>query len=108
MTPEDFNLTTELNTHGLPVGVFEASLSELATFLGLTDEDYDRGDQFDFEFEMIATDGTVFNSSNVGANVPRPVHFHFITLHSSGVRQIDDPSRIVLEKAELVNSAIAD
>ena len=101
MDPASFNETTDLTTHNLPVGTFSISLGDAVGFLGLTAADYDRDDAIDFEFEMVATDGTVFTSSNVGTNVAASGRFSFYNSPYSYSAVIDDPNRVILTSAEL-------
>ena len=96
-----FTETTDLTTHNLPVGTFTVTLNEVLTHLGLTAADYDRGDAIEFEFEMVATDGTVFTSTNVGTNVAASGRFSFYNSPYAYTAVIDDPNRVVLSSAEL-------
>lgn len=101
MDPASFNEETDITTHGLPVGTFTANLSELLSFLNLNAGDYDRGDAIEFEFELIATDGTVFNKDNVGTNVAAAGRFSFYNSPFAWTAEIDDPNRIVLDDTSL-------
>ncbi len=100
---DSFNETTTVTTHGLPVGTFSATLTELLNHLGLVAGDYDRGDVIDIEFEIIATDGTVFNKTNVGSNVAAAGRFSFYNSPFEFTAMIDDPKRIVLSKVSLAD-----
>ena len=103
-TPFDvssFTETTTLTTHDLPVGTLRISLGDALTHLGLSDGDYDRGDAIEIELEMVTTDGTVFNSSNVGTNVASSGTLSFYRSAFRYTAIIDDPNRVVLTSAEV-------
>jgi len=54
---------------GLPSASFTFSMQSVMDVLGITIDDVNGGDAFDFQATLTKTDGSVFTSANTGANV---------------------------------------
>ncbi len=65
------------NTNGLPVATFTVTLSEALAHLGITQSDITVGDDLAVYFEMVLTDGRVFNRANATSDITRTGTFSF-------------------------------
>lgn len=91
-----FNETSP-TTNGLPVATFSTTLSELLTHIGSSIGDISAGDIFVIDFEMLLTDGRIFNVANATGNVTRTGVFSYFNAQFQYTPTVGDPQRLVLD-----------
>ena len=90
-------------TNGLPVARFTATLQELLSHVGVSVGDITVGDRFAIDFEMVLTDGRVFNLDNATNDVTRTGFFSFFNAQFRYGAGIGDPQRVVLDEISIAD-----
>ena len=96
-----FNETTTRTTHKLPVATFTVTLNELVGHINSTLGEISSGDDFIIDFEMVLTDGRVFNSGNATGDITRSGTFSYFNSLFRYTAKVGDPQRLVLEGIEI-------
>ncbi|MEL7003970.1 MAG: hypothetical protein AAFN93_14705, partial [Bacteroidota bacterium] len=91
-----FNETSP-TTNNLPVATFSTTLADLMTHVGASAGDIASGDAFVIDFEMVLTDGRIFNLGNATGDVTRTGRFSYFNSQFRYTATIGDPQRLVLE-----------
>lgn len=91
-----FNETSP-TTHGLPVATFTASLAELAAHVNEPITEIAAGEEFIVDFEMVLTDGRIFNLGNATGDVTRSGRFSYFNAQFQYSPTVGDPQRLSLD-----------
>lgn len=92
----EFSLANSTSINNLPAATFTATLQQLVDHLGLADGDYDVGDVFNINFQMVLTDGRIFDSSNATSDITRTGVFSYFNAQFDYSPAIQDPQRVKL------------
>jgi len=91
-----FNETSP-TTNGLPVGTFSTTLTELLNHSGIAIGDVSPGQSFVIAFEIVLTDGRIFNIQNATGNITRTGRFSYFNSQFRYQPAIGDPQRLSLD-----------
>ena len=98
-----FNETSP-TTNGLPVATFTVTLSELVGHINSTLADISTGDDFIIDFDMVLTDGRIFNADNATGDVTRTGFFSYFNSQFRYTADVGDPQRLVLDDLSIVDA----
>ncbi len=87
---------TSPTTNGLPVGTFSTTLEDLMTHVGTTLTSISTADNFIIDFEMVLTDGRVFNRGNATGDITRTGRFSFFNSQFRYNPVLGDRNRLVV------------
>ena len=95
----------EVSDNGLPQTTFSATLQELVGHVETSEGNFSVGDAFIIDFEMVLTDGRVFNLSNATNDVTRTGRFSYFNAQFQYVPEIQDPQRVEITELVLGETA---
>ncbi|MTI21457.1 hypothetical protein E1176_10550 [Fulvivirga sp. RKSG066] len=91
----------ETSANGLPKATFSATLNELANHVGTSAGNFSVDDVFLIDFELVLTDGRVFNLSNATSDVTRTGRFSYFNSQFRYAPVIQDPNRVEIVEFSL-------